>query len=79
MEIIFQMFLFSASPQVNQENLANDRTSGPAKLLGAGIDRSGFILAVGGGVVCDMAGFLASIYMRGIELRICFNHPALPG
>jgi 3-dehydroquinate synthase len=41
------------------ENLA-------AKMLEAGIDRSGFILAIGGGVVCDLAGFLASVYMRGI-------------
>jgi len=41
------------------ENLAG-------KLLEAGIDRSGFILAVGGGVVCDLAGFLSSVYMRGI-------------
>ena len=38
-----------------------------AKLLDAGIDRTGFILAIGGGVVCDLAGFLASIYMRGIR------------
>ena len=37
------------------------------KLLQAGIDRSGFILAIGGGVVCDVAGFLASVYMRGIR------------
>jgi 3-dehydroquinate synthase len=37
------------------------------KLLEAGIDRSGFILAIGGGVVCDVAGFLASIYLRGIR------------
>jgi len=37
------------------------------KLLDAGIDRNGFILAVGGGVVSDLAGFLASIYMRGIR------------
>ena len=37
------------------------------KLLDAGIDRSGFILAIGGGVVSDFAGFLASIYMRGIR------------
>jgi 3-dehydroquinate synthase len=36
------------------------------KLLAAGIDRSGFILAIGGGVVCDIGGFLASVYMRGI-------------
>jgi len=38
-----------------------------SKLLELGIDRSGFILGVGGGVVCDIAGFLASVYMRGIR------------
>lgn len=37
------------------------------KMLDAGIDRNGFILAVGGGVVCDLAGFLASIYLRGVR------------
>jgi 3-dehydroquinate synthase len=37
------------------------------KLLELGIDRSGFILGIGGGVVCDIAGFLSSIYMRGIR------------
>jgi 3-dehydroquinate synthase len=37
------------------------------RLLDAGIDRNGFILAVGGGVVCDLAGFLASVYLRGIR------------
>lgn len=37
------------------------------KLAEAGIGRSGFILAIGGGVVCDVAGFLASVYMRGIR------------
>lgn len=37
-----------------------------SRLLEAGVDRSGFILAIGGGVVCDLAGFLAAIYMRGI-------------
>ncbi len=37
------------------------------KLLEQGIDRTGFILAIGGGVVCDLAGFLASIYLRGIK------------
>ena len=38
-----------------------------SQLLSSGIDRSGFILAIGGGVVCDIAGFLASVYMRGIR------------
>jgi 3-dehydroquinate synthase len=37
------------------------------QLMEAGIDRSGFVLAIGGGVVCDVAGFLASVYMRGIR------------
>jgi 3-dehydroquinate synthase len=37
------------------------------KLLESGVDRSGFILAIGGGVVSDIAGFLASVYMRGIR------------
>ncbi len=37
------------------------------RLLDAEIDRSGFILGLGGGVVCDVAGFLASIYMRSIR------------
>ena len=38
-----------------------------ARMLEKGIDRTGFVLAVGGGVVCDIGGFLASIYMRGIR------------
>jgi 3-dehydroquinate synthase len=37
------------------------------QLTEAGIDRSGFIIGIGGGVVCDLAGFMASIYMRGIR------------
>jgi 3-dehydroquinate synthase len=37
------------------------------QLLDLGIDRAGFIVGIGGGVVCDIAGFLASVYMRGIR------------
>ena len=37
------------------------------QLLEEGVDRTGFMLAIGGGVVCDIAGFLASVYMRGIR------------
>lgn len=37
------------------------------RLISSGIDRSGFILGIGGGVVCDIAGFLASIYLRGVR------------
>ena len=37
------------------------------RLLEAGADRSSFILGFGGGVVCDVAGMVASIYMRGVR------------
>ncbi len=36
------------------------------ELVAAGHDRSSFIVALGGGVVGDLAGFLASVYYRGI-------------
>lgn len=36
-------------------------------LLLSNADRNSFILGIGGGVVCDIAGFVASTYMRGIE------------
>lgn len=36
------------------------------KLVDHEFDRSSFILAIGGGIVCDLAGFAASIFMRGI-------------
>ena len=39
-----------------------------AKLVGRGADRRSVILALGGGVVGDVAAFLASIFMRGIPV-----------
>ena len=38
-----------------------------SKLVKLGADRNSIVIAFGGGVVGDMAGFLASIYMRGIS------------
>jgi 3-dehydroquinate synthase len=38
------------------------------ELLERGTARDGLIVAAGGGVVCDLAAFLASIYMRGMRL-----------
>jgi 3-dehydroquinate synthase len=37
------------------------------KLIESECDRKTFILGIGGGVVCDIAGFAASIYMRGLK------------
>ncbi|HUW07288.1 MAG TPA: 3-dehydroquinate synthase [Williamwhitmania sp.] len=36
-------------------------------LLQENADRKSFIVGIGGGVVCDVAGFIASTYMRGIR------------
>lgn len=38
-----------------------------SRLLGYEVDRSGFILGIGGGIVCDIAGFVASTYLRGVR------------
>ena len=37
------------------------------KFIDMGVDRSTFVLAIGGGIVTDVAGFVASTYMRGVE------------
>jgi 3-dehydroquinate synthase len=39
-----------------------------SRLIDLGADRATVILALGGGVVGDVAGFLASIYMRGLDV-----------
>jgi 3-dehydroquinate synthase len=38
------------------------------KLVKQGADRGVTLIALGGGVVCDVTGFLASIYMRGVDV-----------
>jgi 3-dehydroquinate synthase len=37
------------------------------QLINLEADRSTFILGIGGGIVCDVTGFAASIYMRGLH------------
>lgn len=41
------------------------------ELLASGVDRSAGILALGGGVVGDVAGFAAATFMRGIDFAQC--------
>ncbi|MFO7708147.1 MAG: 3-dehydroquinate synthase [Desulfobacterales bacterium] len=36
-------------------------------LLGLEVDRSAFIVGIGGGVVCDVAGFTAATFLRGLR------------
>ena len=37
------------------------------ELVGFEADRSVFLVGIGGGIVCDIAGFVASTYMRGVN------------
>ena len=37
------------------------------QLVSVGANRSSFIVGIGGGIVCDIAGFVASTFMRGIR------------
>ena len=37
------------------------------ELINLGCDRSSFILGIGGGIVTDIAGFAASIFLRGVR------------
>src|SRR2546423_13092219 len=36
------------------------------RMIEAGLDRSSFVVALGGGMIGDLAGFVAAIYHRGI-------------
>ncbi|MBR5982601.1 MAG: 3-dehydroquinate synthase [Bacteroidales bacterium] len=39
-------------------------------LLQLGIDRHSYIVGIGGGIVCDITGFVSHIYMRGIRFGL---------
>ena len=43
-----------------------------ARMVEAGLDRSSFVVALGGGMIGDLAGFVAAIYHRGIP---CVHMP----
>ena len=62
------------------------------ELIESGLDRKGLIIALGGGVIGDLAGFVAATYMRGVDFlqmpttilahdssvggKVAINHPA---
>lgn len=60
----YKLISVDSSEAAKTLNTAADIT---AKLIGFEADRHTFILAVGGGIVCDIAGFVASTYMRGLR------------
>ncbi len=54
--------------QAGEENKRLDRIEWLCgEFLRAGLDRSSIVVALGGGVVGDVAGFAAAVYMRGIR------------
>ena len=58
--------LYSITPGEGSKNLQT-MTELYHEVVQAGLDRKSVIIALGGGVVGDMAGFLAATYMRGID------------
>ncbi|HOO76884.1 MAG TPA: 3-dehydroquinate synthase [bacterium] len=54
----------TAKTMATVENLCRE-------LVAAGADRDAFLVGFGGGVVCDITGFAAAVYMRGIGFGFC--------
>ena len=61
----FDPILLTVPPGEKSKRLAaaEDLIDG---MLAAGLDRGSFVVALGGGVIGDLAGFVAAIYQRGI-------------
>jgi 3-dehydroquinate synthase len=63
---------FPAAPVITLEHGEQSKSLAVAdkiysQLLSLEADRSSFIIGIGGGVVCDITGYIASTYMRGLR------------
>ena len=61
----FQPVLIEIPSGETSKSLAQVETT-CAQLSAAGLDRGSFLVSLGGGVLGDLAGFVASIYLRGL-------------
>jgi len=66
-EIVSTKHLFPVESGEQSKTLAELEHLG-AELLKIGATKSSMLIAVGGGMVTDLGGFIASIYMRGIRV-----------
>jgi len=60
----WNVLLIKAGEQYKHQQTVDDLIT---KLIEAGADRKSTIVGLGGGVVTDIAGYVASIYMRGVD------------
>jgi len=61
----YELILVPDGEEAKQWGIVEDLLG---KLLDAGLDRKSTVIVLGGGTVGDLAGFAASIYMRGIDV-----------
>ncbi|MDI9338421.1 MAG: 3-dehydroquinate synthase [Alphaproteobacteria bacterium] len=59
----FKVIVIAAGEKYKQQKTVDTILE---SLLNFGVDRQGFIVGVGGGVITDITGYVASVYLRGI-------------
>lgn len=71
---VFELYgrYFDGFPVIELESSETEKTIDTCvavfeKMLSLNVDRSWFLLGVGGGIICDIAGFIASTFMRSIR------------
>ncbi len=66
---------FSQFPVIEIETGETIKTLGTlenviSSMLELGVDRHSFLVGIGGGIVCDITGLAASVFMRGIDFGL---------